>query len=196
MESDNLRENIKIAVSKNIDRKEFKVIVERHYEEIYIYATNLCRDKDLAKDLAQDVFFKLWEKRKKINKSVLIKGWLFKSVRNKFLDHIRKYKKEIKMVELTYMDMVDEISQDRSEELNYKFKLVEKEIELLPKKCHEVFILSKSDGMRNKEIAAYLNISVKTVEGHLTNAIKILQYKLKESAQIFILFFDKFKLIK
>ncbi len=167
-----------------------------HYEEIYLYATNLSRDEDLAKDLVQDVFFKLWNKRRKLKEGVVIKGWLFQSVRHKFIDYIRKYKKENYLFEMIYVEVLNEVVQEDKDNIIRKLKIVEKEIVQLPKKSREVFILSKKEGLKNNEIAKYLNISIKTVEGHLTNAMKILRKKLKERTQPLLILFSHLSLFK
>lgn len=179
--------NIDIAAIRNIDREAFKAIIDMHYKEVYLYARSLTRDEDFSKDLVQDVFFRLWEKRGKLREGVVIKGWLFTSVHNKFIDHVRKHKKEVYLLEEVYAETVNEVVQENQDELRHKLKIVEKEIGKLPKKCHKVFILSKKEGLVNDEIAKHLGISVKTVEGHLTNAFKILREKLKEKIQFLTL---------
>ena len=181
--------NIDIVAIQNGDRKVFTMVIDLYYNEIYIFARSLCRDEAVAKDLVQEVFFGLWKKRRKLNKKTVIRGWLYQSVRNKFIDHIRKYSKETYFFEKTFSDTMDNLLQpEYQDELNRKLELLEKEIELLPKKCHEVFILSKKEGLTNNEIAEYLGISVKTVEGHLTNALKILREKLYEKIQLLFVF--------
>ena len=70
------------------------------------------------------------------------------------------------------------------ENLSRKIELMDREIDLLPKKCQQVLVLSKKEGLTNAEISDYLNISIKTVEGHLSNAYKILKEKLYEKFQI------------
>ncbi len=173
---------------QNINREVFESIVDRHYDDVYLYAKNLSRDEDLAKDLVQDVFLKLWKKRSKIKERGLIKSWLFKCVRNKFIDFTRTNKKETFLLETFYVELLNEIILEGQDNLQQKLKIVEKEIEQLPKKCQEVFILSKKEGLNNNEIAEHLNISPKTVEGHLTGAMKTLRKKLY-SVKIFALIF-------
>ena len=179
--------NIGITENQKIDRKKFEEIIDKYYNETYLFARNLTRNEDLAKDLVQDVFFKFWKKRKNFKKNATIKGWLFTSVRNVYIDNLRKYKKEVYLVETMYVEVVEEIAQDKQGSLDRKIKILEKGIEELPKKCHTVFTLSKREGLTNDEIAKYLSISVKTVEGHLTGAIKTLRNKLR-SVEFPILF--------
>ena len=175
------------------DRKAFNCVVESYYDDVYWYAKSLSRDEALAKDMVQEAFFKLWEKRKKVKDGTLIKGWLYKSVKNNFLDHIKKYKRETRLLEITYLETLDFIVSNENEaDLKRKAKIIEKEIEQLPNKCNKVFNLSKKEGMTNNEIADYLGVSIKTVEGHLTKALKILRKKLKEKIQILFLILGRY----
>ncbi|WP_318344311.1 RNA polymerase sigma factor [Flagellimonas baculiformis] len=181
-------EKIKVEAIQKGDRKAFKTVIESYYNEIYWYAKSLSRNEALAKDLVQEAFFKLWKKRDNIKKGTILKGWLYKSVRNNFLDHIKKYKKETYFFETTYAETLDHvIEREYQEDLKHKVELVEKEIEQLPKKCNQVFKLSKKEGLTNTEIAEHLGISIKTVEGHLTKALKILREKLKEKIKVLFL---------
>lgn len=188
MNSNDWDENIKVEAIQNGDRKAFKIVIEIYYNETYWYAKSLSRDEDLAKDLVQESFFKLWKKRDSVKEGTIIKGWLYMSVRNNFLDHVKKYKKETCLFETTYAETLDHlIAREYEEDLKRKVEIVEKEIEQLPNKCNQVFRLSKKEGLTNIEISEHLGISIKTVEGHLNKALKILREKLKEKIQVFFL---------
>mgnify|MGYP003670065991 FL=1 len=91
-------------------------------------------------------------------------------------------------MEMTYADALDNAIQiENREELRRKMEIVEKEIQNLPKKCSKVFLLSKKEGLTNNEIADYLGVSLKTVEGHLTKALKILREKLKDKIHVLLM---------
>lgn len=186
-------QEIDIVKVQNGDRGAFRFLIELYYDDLYIFAQSLCRNEDLSKDLVQEVFFSLWENRKNVKTKSVLKGWLYQSLKNKFIDHIRKHKKETVLVETNLAETTEQIAfGENQQELNRKVNLLEKEIELLPKKCHEVFVLSKKEGLSNQEIADYMNISLKTVEGHLTKALKILREKLRDQFKLlFTLFYIK-----
>ena len=186
--------NVKVKAIQNGDRRAFKTVIGSYYNEIYWYAKSLCRDEVLAKDLVQEAFFKLWKKRAKIKEGTIIKGWLYKSVRNNFLDHIKKYKKETYLFETTYAETLDHIMErEYEEDVKRKVLIVEKEIERLPNKCNQVFRLSKKEGLTNIEIAEHLGISIKTVEGHLTKALRMLRERLKEKIQVLFLILHRIR---
>jgi RNA polymerase sigma-70 factor (ECF subfamily) len=181
--------NIELIAIRNGDKKMFMKVIDLYYNEIYIYAKSLCRDEFLAKDLIQDVCFKLWEKRESLSTNTVLKGWLYKSIKYKYLDHIKKYKKETFAIEKTFSDtLTNVIQQEYDENLNRKLELLEKEIEVLPKKCKQVLVMSKKEGLSNIEIANYLGISIKTVEGHLTQGFKILKNNLNKKYQLLFTF--------
>lgn len=180
--------NFETVTASAIDDKGFEIIIECYYDQVIGYARSLCRNESLAKDLTQESFFKLWKKRKNLKEGVLIKGWLYRTVRNGFLDHIKKYKKETHLLEKAFADTLDDVvSKAQQEEIQRKIRIVENEIDLLPNKCGQIFRLSKMEGLTNIEIAGHLGISVKTVEGHLTKALRTLRDRLNEKIQVLFL---------
>lgn len=190
MDLNSQEQNIDIRAIQKGDRKVFATLIEIYYEETFWYAKSLSRNDALAKDLTQEVFYKLWSKRKKIKDEVVIKGWLFRSVRNKFLDHVKKNRRQTQLLETTLADTLDTFIQRQNDEgMSKKLAIIEKEIQNLPKKCHEVFLLSKKEGLTNNEIAEHLGISLKTVEGHLTKALKTLKKKVIEKIQVLLMIF-------
>lgn len=185
MDSNDMGGNIDIISIQKGDRKEFERVVELYYSELYFYAKSLCRDELLTKDLVQEVFLGLWQKKEKLHTGTVLKGWLYLSLKNKFLDHIKKYRRETYFLERTYSDTMEAIvQQDNQDKLSRRLDLVDREIQLLPKKCKQVLIMSKKEGLTNAEISDYLGISIKTVEGHLSNAYKILRKKLNGKFQV------------
>lgn len=190
MDLNSQEQNIDIRAIQKGDRKVFATLIEIYYEETFWYAKSLSRNDALAKDLTQEVFYKLWSKRKKIKDGVVIRGWLFRSVRNKFLDHVKKNRRQTQLLETTLADTLDTfIQRENDEGMSKKLAIIEKEIQNLPKKCHEVFLLSKKEGLTNNEIAEHLGISLKTVEGHLTKALKTLKKKVIEKIQVLLMIF-------
>lgn len=190
MDLNSQEQNIDIRAIQKGDRKAFATLIESYYKETFWYARSLTRSEALAKDLTQEVFSKLWEKRKKLKEGVVIKGWLFQSIRNKYLDYVKKTKKETYLLETAFANTLNSVIQKETEEgVSKKMAIIEKEIQNLPKKCHEVFLLSKKEGLTNNEIAEHLGISIKTVEGHLTKAFKTLKEKVIEKIQLLFMIF-------
>jgi RNA polymerase sigma-70 factor (ECF subfamily) len=171
------------------DSKAYDFLMDSYYQNLCAYAQSLCHDHAMAEDIVQNVFVKIWVKRKKINPDLSIKSYLYKSVYNEFINQYRKNKPVI-FLEKKYFEAIDLVSDIEPKELESLIKLMNAEIDNLPSKCREIFLMNKKEGLTHTEISEYLNISIKTVEGHITRAFKILTEKLgtKMEAVLFLLF--------
>ena len=126
----------------------------------------------MAKDIVQEVFIKTYEFRKKLDSNYSIDGFLYRSVYNQFINSYHKNKSLLKIHD-EYVKYLNQIINESSDsDFDRLIKLIEKSINKLPKKCKEIFKLSKTEGLTNYEIASTLNISVKTVEAQITIAFK------------------------
>jgi RNA polymerase sigma-70 factor (ECF subfamily) len=164
-----------------------------YYKNLCGYANLFTKDPSKSEDIVQNVFVKLWIYRKKIDSNIPIKRYLHKSVYNEFIDQYRKNKSVISLEE-KHLKAINTVIDNNSFDIEKLMTRVNDEIEKLPEKCKRVFILNKKEGLTHDEIAEYLQISIKTVEGHITRAFKILNQKLgKKIKSILIILFD-FKL--
>jgi RNA polymerase sigma-70 factor (ECF subfamily) len=141
------------------------------------------QDVNRAKDIAQEVFLKLWEKRNTLQINTNIKSYLLTATRNTALNEIRKAKglfKELSSIENRESNALDPGEVLESKEME---ALIYQTIESLPARCRSIFLLRKVDGLPVKEIARQLNISNKTVENQITKALK----RLGESLEKYVL---------
>ena len=169
------------------NEKAFSFLVKNYHKKLFVYATSLTHDQHMAEDIVQEVFLRTWEFRKKLNKGYSINGFLYKSVYNEFINLYHR-KQAIMSLEKTYIATLNEVIEETSQiELEKKITIILKEIENLPKKCKKVFLLSKKDGLTNIEIAEYLNISIKSVEAHITKAYSIIRTKINNKIKSFLL---------
>ncbi|HUH47231.1 MAG TPA: RNA polymerase sigma-70 factor [Arenibacter sp.] len=170
--------------------KAYDFLMDTLYKKLCSYAYTLTRDHGNAEDIVQNVFVDIWINRKNINPDLSIKNYLYRSVYNGFIDQYRKNRPVI-YLEKKYLEAIDLVVQNEQENLDDLMKLVHLEIDRLPSKCKQIFLLNKKEGLTHIEISEYLNISLKTVEGHMTRAFKILGKKLGEKMRpIFFLLFD------
>ncbi|HEX9825518.1 MAG TPA: RNA polymerase sigma-70 factor [Flavobacteriaceae bacterium] len=170
--------------------KAYTYLVDTYHHKLCVYAYGLTHDRDLAEDVIQNVFIRIWKKREKLKADFSIQSFLYKSVYNEFIDQYRK-QKMVFPLEKKYIDALTSIIEEEdSNALERLIQLVKKEIQHLPPKCKETFLLSKEDGLTNIEIAEYKNVSIKTVEAHLTKAFSILREKIggKVDGILFLLF--------
>ena len=140
-----------------------------------------------SKDLVQNVFIKFWNDREKTDIRFSIRSYLFVSVKNKCLDLLRKKTKNLKIQEITNEHDTYDESFD-TYVLSELEALFNKSLEKLPERCREVFELSRFHGLKNREIAAKLDLSEKTVENQVTKALHILKEELKDYLPLLALF--------
>lgn len=160
---------------KKGDENAFAHLVKTYHKKLFVYVSTLTNDEAMSEDIVQNVFLKTWEYRKRLNSGYSFKSFLYKSTYNEFITQYNKLRATSKL-ELAYIEALNEVVDDNNAEiLERKIALVSKGINKLPKKCKMTFLLSKKDGLTNIEIAEFLNISTKTVEGQLTKAYKLLR---------------------
>ena len=147
-------------------------LVNKYNKRLFAYAISLSGDYSLAKDIVQDVFIKTYEYRKRLNPEFSIVGFLYRSVYNQFINTYHKNKSLLK-VQDEYVRFLNQIIDETSDsEFDRLIKIVNESINNLPKRCKEIFVLSKKEGYTNLEISEILNISIKTVEAQITIAFK------------------------
>jgi len=177
-----------ISQLKKGDENAYKHLYKLYYSELCNYASNLCGNDELAKDIVQNTMIKIWKKGSDLNINTSLKGYLLKSVYNHFIDTQRIIKKETNKLKLLKQEALLEYVEISSEQIENIYRLIDIEINNLPKQCKKVFILCKKDGLKYKEIADKLNISIKTVERHMSLALKKLRKKLNYSSNSLYLF--------
>ncbi len=168
------------------DLKAFEMLYTEHYEPLCRYAQRFVFDLDTSRGIVQDVFISIWEKRRMLLDGESMKSYLYRSVHNKCLDFLKHLK-----VEYDYRNRwLRKYQKSGNASFNMSGEalegLITKELEEaiysaiqnLPKKCREVFELSRYEGKKYREISEELNISVKTVETQMSRAIKSLREQL------------------
>ncbi len=155
-------------------------------------------EEEIAEDIVQDVFLDLWERKDQLEMGDHISSFLYRSTYSKCLNYIKHEQvvkgygeNQIKLTEIKMKyfnpDNNDVIQRIENEELSLS---INQAIEELPDKCREVFRLSYLEEMKNKEIADFMHISLRTVEAHMYKALKFLRLRLKDIDMfILILFF-------
>lgn len=165
--------------------------VKQLFHQFYPFLCNtvfrILKDRAIAEDLAQDTFFKFWEKRQSIDIQTSLKAYLRRMAVNEALYYIRKNKKFQKDREVEPSDLggaTETVEQTLlHQELEDKIGAA---IQQLPPRCQEVFRLSRFEDLSYKEIAAKLDISIKTVENQMGKALKILRAALKDYMGFFL----------
>lgn len=170
------------------DRQAFERVFRESYRPLTAYAFRFVNDLPVAENIVQDVYLKLWQNRHQLVITTSLIHYLFRSVRNHSLNYLDKAK-----VRSEYLRM--QIERDYSTEDYSAFypeigllDKIETAINALPIKRQEIFRLAREEGLKYREIADRLNLSIKTVEAQMTLALKQLRESLKEYHHL-VLFF-------
>lgn len=164
---------------KEDDLKAFERIFRTYYAQLIRYGMSMVRNESVAEEITQDIFMYLWEKRKDIELKSSLKSYLFTSVRYKAINYIKLELPRLQVTsDLEGVTALASTEMVTSESDRLKLK-VQQAIDHLPDKCKNIFILSRYGGLTYKEIAEELNLSVKTVENQMGNALKKLREMLE-----------------
>ncbi|WP_271406226.1 sigma-70 family RNA polymerase sigma factor [Tenacibaculum soleae] len=158
------------------EKVDFSALFDTHYEKLYNYAIKVVKDESISNDLLQDTFIKLWENidAMKINHRS-IESFLIVTLKNKIIDYFRKESVKEKHLNLYVLN------RDIEEEINNEWELAKKIEEIyasLPEKTIEIFRLSRDKGHTYSEISKLKNISIKTVEVHISKALQVFKKEL------------------
>ncbi len=157
----------------NIKIEEFEALFKTYYSELCRFALKYTKNVEDAEETVQDVFFHLWEKRKKINIIISVKSYLYIAVRNKCLQEIN-HLKIVRKYENTIGSDPEIFKEDPSDEMIYSesIEIFNEALNSMPEKCRTIFKMSRFEGMKYLDIAAELSVSVKTVELYISKALK------------------------
>ncbi len=173
---------------RNGDRASFEILFHFYYPGLVIYSSQFVINRIESEEIVQDFFVKFWQRHQQIQLTDSLKGYFFSSIKNRCFNYLKHRK-----IERKYLIAIGRLSENHlsydpdlyiASELQLKIKSA---IDHLPDKCREVFSKSRIHGMKNEEIASELNISKRTVETHISNAIKQLRNELKDYLSLLIL---------
>jgi RNA polymerase sigma-70 factor (family 1) len=156
------------------DQQAYKLLFTALYPYLYPFARALVKTKEPAEEIVSDVFIKVWEKRKELDKIDNLKLYLYVATRHIALNYLEKEKRK-PTNPIDYFQHAELISVHLDPEQLLitadMMALLRKAVDQLPPKCKVIFKLVKEDGLKYKEVAEILGISVKTVENQLAIAL-------------------------
>ncbi len=160
------------------DEYTFRYLFKTYYQSMVNISYRYVLDKQIAENITEDVFVKIWTNRKVWNVKDSIKNYLFQSVRNGSLNYL----KHIKIEQIYTRAIKDNYGKVRTpyEDLVLKefTEEIQQAIKELPKRAGKVFQMHRYDNLKYSEIAEILNISIGTVETHMVRALKFLRNRL------------------
>lgn len=168
------REIFGIFTSMNLTREKFKVLFDTHFDSIRRYLYYRCSDTELASDVAQDLFMKIWEKGREID-PVKDKALLYKMASDMIVSRFRKQKVEhnyLSSINISEVSNFNAVNESEYRELAERYS---KTLSIMPEKQRTTFLMSREENLKYYEIAERLNISVKAVEKRVKGALEQLR---------------------
>ena len=145
-----------------------------YYRSLCLYVLHYVHNTDIAEDIVQDSFSALWEKLTISGAEIEnVRAYLYATARNRSLDYLKK--EEIYDSDLSLSDLEDTLSEEEAEERSIREAQMWTAIDALPERCREIFLLNKRDGMKYREIATKFQISVNTVDNHISKALRLIR---------------------
>ena len=166
----------------------FDFVFHYYYSGLCAYCERITNSRHAAEDIVQELFVTLWIKHHQIRIESSLKNYLFTSVKTRSLDYLKH--EERKSRNLTNLAAKKELSENlvslwfAESELQ---AIIQKSLEKLPPRSREIFEMSRFEGMKNQDIANKLELSKRTVELQISNALKQLREDLKEYLPLFLL---------
>ncbi|WP_297093813.1 RNA polymerase sigma-70 factor [uncultured Draconibacterium sp.] len=175
-----------LQLLNNHQEAAFEVVFKLYYPRLVYFAKEFVPDSE-AKNLVQDAFISMWDKKPQFINESQLQSYLYTNVKNNCLMFLRhekvkkKYKSEAAFQKQNSIYTEALSGLDTSTVTFQEIEsIIEKTLSELPDRCREIFVLSRMEGKKNKEVAEALNISVKSVEAQITKALKTLRVSLKD----------------
>ncbi len=167
------------------DEAAFRTLFEQHWDNIYGVAFAFTKSPVMAEEIVQDIFIKIWLKREELPLLKNFSDYLFIIARNHIISLLRKKTNEQPFTDhlLNYFSEIGNTPEDqflcRETE-----SLVHRAIEQLPPQQHQVYCMSREQGLNQEEIATRLNISIHTVKSHMNKALQFIRHYLHTHSEI------------
>ena len=178
---------------KNNEVEAFDSLFHKYKEKLYRFSFSLLKNHEDSKEIVQEAFVRIWEKREEIDSSKSFKSFLFTISYNLVVDQLRRILKDNK-----YRNFLVEYFESESFELqtNIDYDTIKTKIQSavqeLPEKRKQIYSLSREAGLTHKEIAAKLGVSVKTVENQINLSLKHIKLRLGKDIIAILLFISIF----
>lgn len=182
-------ERLLVIQLKGGNQASYKILYSRYAPKLFAFSRKYLHTKEDAEEIVQEVFLRIWEKKDNIDENQSFSSYIIQAAKHRIFNGFRK-----KINKQAYMDFLiysDEPSRNFTEldvDYNDIKQKAEHAISAMPPKRKEIFRLSRELGLRNKEIAEKLQISIKTVENQMGHALKFLREELREYRMLIFLF--------
>lgn len=154
----------------------YRQLFDQYYQKLVVFAYKYLDDLESARDIVQEFYLYLYESRQSISIQTSLKSYLYSAVKNRCLNQVKH--EQVKEKHRNMRRSEANVSDPDLEEIMDAVELEARVYEIvskLPEKCRQIYIMSRVDGKRNREIADELNLSIRTVETQISKALKSLK---------------------
>lgn len=187
MEFKTLPDHILIHECRIGNAKAFDILFERYFNKLHFFSLKYLKDRALAEEMVMDLMVKLWEKKEDLTLETSVGPYLFRAMKNAIVDHYRKKGLETVLLEHYHEELYAVSSAENNLAFEELHQLYQLNLEKLSPQRRRVFEMSRHEQMTYPQIAKSLNLSVKTVESHVSAALVYLRKNLGEYADSAIL---------
>ena len=176
-----------IKKSREGNERAFNILFERYFSPLYKYALHHTANAPLAEELVMDLMLWLWNRRETLDIKGDMSAYLFRAMKNTIYSHFRKTELSTTSLEVVEIDPAAYLSANgklAAEEIAQQYKT---SLALLTPQRRKIFTLSREEHMTYAEIATYLNLSVKTVEAHVSASLQFMRERFKDYADLMLL---------
>ncbi|MVM38824.1 RNA polymerase sigma-70 factor [Spirosoma sp. HMF3257] len=183
-----LTDNELLALLRDDDEQAFRELYDRYWYKMYVIAHRKLRRKEVAEELAQELFVMIWQKRESL-RVINLQAFLGVSLKNLMIDYIRRnIQEEHYLDQLQQFFPAETFATMEAVQLNELSEAIQNTLAKLPEKTREIFILNRFEHLTIREIAQRLNLSEKTIEYHLSRSTTFLRQNLRDFMTVWVLF--------
>ncbi len=165
------------------DREAFEQLFRSYYKRLHGFAYSYVRSKECAEDIIQTVFLRIWTNRESFDPPGKVKNYLFSAIKNEAINDLKhqkvKFDAEQEITEL-FINLKNRTYDDANPEVENLKKAIQQEIDRLPARCREIYLLNRRSGLTYTEISEHLDISINTVGTQMGRALKVLRENLSD----------------
>ena len=177
---DHLLQGLKERIAES-DQRAFRILFDNFSPRLTEFAFSMLKTNDSATEIVDEVFVRIWQHRQQIVSIQNLKVYLYTATKNSALNYISKKAKEqvIEPFDFINIQLKDNESPEQQMITSELFKKIRLAVDELPPRCKMIFKLVREDGLKYKEVAEILNLSVNTVDAQMVIAVKRISEKLK-----------------
>ena len=174
----------------NGDHAAFQQLFNHYWDRVFTNSVHFLKSRELAHDLTQEVFIRVWITREKLDDVQHFESWLYKIAKHIFLDHLRKHLVAARESDLSAVELItDDLSAQNKLELNELQQHINNAISYLPAQMQTAFKLSRFQGLTHEQIARKMNISKATSQNYVARSLIVIRRHLLQYLGQFLLFF-------